>query len=111
MARKRTAPKKDFIAYKNGWQLKIMPQTSRGWKHTAVWTLILLLPTVPYGALATLVDDTPNEPIALWALVPYFLILGLLMWWMFKWMLARSEIITMNDVVQGKRDKARKEER
>ena len=81
MARKRTAPKKDFIAYKNGWQLKIMPQTSQGWKHMAVWTLILLLPTIPYGALAAMVDDTPNEAIALWALVPYFLILGLLMWW------------------------------
>lgn len=111
MARQRTEPKKDFIAYKNGWQLKIMPQTSRGWKHMAVWTLILLLPTVPYGALATMVDDTPNEAIALWALVPYFLILGLLMWWMSKWMLARSEVIDMEEFAQWKRDKARKGER
>lgn len=110
MARKRTAPPKDFVCYKSGWAMKFVPQTANGWKYTGIWTLILMLPAVPFAVFASAVDDTPQEHWAIWAMIPLFIIIGLLIWQMSKWMLARSDVIDANDIAQWKRDKARKGE-
>ena len=93
MARKHTPPKKDFLCYKNGWQMRFVPQTPAGWRAMGWWMLILLMPVVPFAALAMMVDDTPQEHWALYALIPLFLIMGWLIWIMIRWMLPRSEIV------------------
>ena len=110
MARKRTSQPKDFIAVKGRMSLQITPQTARGWRYLGIWSLILMSPVIPFGLLASAVDDTPNEHWALWAMIPLFLIMALLIWRMVQWMLPRSEVIDIKDVAQWKRDKAAKGE-
>jgi hypothetical protein len=105
MARKSTPPKKDFIAYKGPGKLQITPQTPRGWRHFALWMVVILSPTVPFVLLSAQVDDTPDEHWALWGMIPVFLVMGLLIWRMAKWMLARSEIIDIADITEWKRDR------
>ena len=107
MARKSTPPKKDFIAYKGRMSLKITPQTPRGWRYLGAWMLGLLVLMIPFVVVAIAVDDTPNEHYILWAVGPSLLLTFGGIWVMTRWMLARSEVIDMDEIAQWKRDKAR----
>ncbi len=111
MARKRTEPTKDFIAYKGPGKLQITPQTPRGWGVFGLWMIGLMLPLVPVIILAFIVDGTPNEVYVLWAVGPSLLLTFGGIWVMTRWMLARSEVINMDDIAQWKREKTSKGER
>lgn len=111
MARKRNEPTKDFIAYKGPGKLQIVPQTPRGWRYFALWMLAILAPIVVFLLLAIEVDETPNEKMMFWAIIPMFLLMGFLTWRMAKWMLARAEVIDFADFAEWKRQKVRKGER
>ncbi len=110
MARKINEPTKDFVAHKGRMGVKITPQTARGWRYFILWMIGLMLPLVPFVVLSIMVNDTPNEHYVFWALGPSLLLTFGGIWVMTRWMLARSEVIDMNEIAQWKRDKARKGE-
>ena len=98
---------RDFLAIKGPGRLKIEPQTKRGWLLGGLWTLLVLLPTVPLVILGAHVDDTPQEYWALLALIPHLALTGLIAWAMVRWMLARADVVTteeLKDFIRQRRD-------
>ena len=102
---------KPFTCYKQGWNIKITPRNGAGWKALGIWMLGLLLPTFAFIPLAVHFDDTPQEHIVLWALAPMLLLTALISIAMIRWMMARSEIIDVNGLIEIKREQDRKAKR
>lgn len=102
-------PPKDFLAVRSGrWSLHISPQTPRGWGLLFLWTLALIAPTVPLAIAGAWLDETPYEIWVLAGMVPVFLLTGLIIWLMVRWMLARADIITSADLAELKRNRSKR---
>jgi hypothetical protein len=102
---------KPFICYKQGWNMKIVPRNASGWRALAFWMGVLLLPTFAFLPLAFRLDDTPHESFVLWALIPLFLVTGLIGFAMTRWMMARSEIVDVDGLLEIKREQDRAKKR
>jgi hypothetical protein len=102
---------KPFICYKQGWNIKITPRNGEGWRALAFWMLALLTPTFAFIPFAAHYDDTPQEYIVLWAVVPMLLVTGVITVAMIRWMMARSEIIDVNGLIEIKREQDRRAKR
>jgi hypothetical protein len=97
---------KDFLAVKGKFSLHITPQTPRGWRMGAVWTLAIILPSIAVGIVGLFVDGTPQERWIGWAVVPSLIATGLIIWSMIRWMLARADIISPQDLKDIARNRA-----
>lgn len=96
---------KPFIAYRSGkWGLSIVPRNAAGWRALIVW----MLPLVPTTALFVWFESTYPGQAIWWAGLAAFLV-ALCLWSlaMIRWMLARSETITMDDLHAFKRERER----
>lgn len=103
--------RRDFLAVKSRFMLSITPQTPHGWLTGAAWTAAIILPYIPYSIWAAMLDDTPQEHWVGIAMLPMLLLTGLTIWAMVRWMLARADIISPEEVQDairkrppGKRD-------
>ena len=103
---------KPFICMKQGWNIKITPRNGEGWRALALWMVGLLLPSFAFIPVAIRFDNTPQENLVLWGIVPVLLLTVLISIVMTRWMLARSEIIDVNGLIEIKRaqDLARKKQ-
>lgn len=98
---------KPFVCYKQGWNIKIMPRNGEGWRALGLWMLALMSPSALLVPLAIKLDDTPREWIVIWALIPFLLIMGAIGIAMVRWMMARSEIVNIEDLLAIKREQDR----
>ena len=97
---------KPFIAYRQGkWNLKIVPRSAAGWRAFGVWLALLMLLTVGFTALVA--SDPDNSVFAIWLTVGFLIVVGLWIWAMIRWMLARSEIIDLDELLAAKRRRDR----
>jgi hypothetical protein len=101
---------KPFIAYRQGrWGLKIVPRGAAGWWAFILWMLSL----VPVAVLFIVGISREPEGAALIALIGGY-VAALVIWGvvMVRWMLARSEVVQIEDLLALKREKeARDRER
>lgn len=97
---------KDFFAVKGRFTLHISPQTPRGWWLGALWTLGIMLPAVPLIIFGAMVDGTPQEPWIGLAVLPFLLLMGVMIWVMIRWMLARADIVSPEELKDMARDRA-----
>lgn len=102
---------KPFICYKQGWNIKILPRNAEGWRALCLWMLALMGPTFALLPIAISLDDTPQESAVFWWLVPMLLITGLIAAAMIRWMMARSEIVDINALLEIKREQDRAKKR
>lgn len=92
---------KPFVCYRSGWwYMKIVPRGVAGWKAMALW----LLAMVPAIALfAMVMKREPSTGAAIAAILVYALFMILWGVAMIRWMLARSEIVDMRELMAIKR--------
>lgn len=95
----------DFLAVKGKFSLHITPQTRRGWLSLLAWIVAVILPTIPLIILGVIVDDTPQEYWVGWAIVPSFAGTGVVIWAMTRWMLARADVVTPEDLKDAARSR------
>ena len=103
---------KPFICYKQGWNMKIIPRNREGWRLFALLMLPFFAMTglfVWFSFQAERYGWSDNS-IALFAVLGF---LPMTLLWtvaLIRWMLARSEIIDVNGLLEIKRaqDLARK---
>lgn len=96
---------KPFICYQQGWNIKIMPRNATGWRALGLWMLALMLPSIALIPIAIRLDDTPQEHLVIWAIVPLLAITAITSVAMIRWMKARSEIVDMDELMAIKRER------
>jgi hypothetical protein len=99
---------KPFVAYRSGrWNLKIVPRNAAGWRALIVWMLAL----APITGLFLWFASAEPEGARLWVGLAAYLA-AMMIWGlgMMRWMMARSEIVDLEDLLAFKRerDKARR---
>lgn len=90
-----------FVAYRQGrWSLKIMPRNAAGWRTLIVWMLAL----APITGLFLWFASGEPEGVPLWTGLAAYLV-AMMVWGlgMMRWMLARSEIVDLEDLLAFKR--------
>lgn len=97
---------KPFICYKQGWNIKITPRSAEGWRLFAMWMVPFFAATGLFVAISMQAEkhgwsDNSILLIALLGFLPTTLIWVIAM---IRWMLARSEIIDVNGLVEIKRE-------
>ena len=91
---------KPFVCYKQGWNMKIVPRNADGWRAFALWLAALgALIGLFIGALALGLGQSGEIA----AVVIFLLLTGAWTFAMIRWMLARSEVIDLADLVELKR--------
>lgn len=98
---------KPFVCYKQGWNMKIVPRNSEGWRAFGLWLAALAALTGMF--LATLAAG-PGKAGEIAAVVVFLALTGVWTVAMIRWMLARSEVIDLAELTKLKReqDKARR---
>lgn len=96
---------KPFICYKQGWSMKIVPRGTAGWWAFCLWIAGFTLVLAGFLAgIASLRGENAKiaatagflAVTAVWALV------------MTRWMLARSEVVNVNELLDIKRERDRR---
>jgi hypothetical protein len=92
---------KPFIWLKSSGGFRISPRNAEGWKWMMVWTLAL----VPICGLFGWILSFEPRP-ALVALCVGLFVLTMIGWSvaMIRWMMARSEVIDINELLKLKRE-------
>jgi IMP dehydrogenase/GMP reductase len=104
---------KPFICYRKGkWSMHIVPRNRFGWWALAGWVVGLLALTL--GIIWAIVSTLGETTLA--TLLIGAGVIGISLVWtiaMIRWMLARSEVINLDDVAAFKReqDRARRRKR
>lgn len=83
---------KPFICVKRGWQMNIKPRNAEGWRQFGLWMMAVW----PMTALFVWAMSMHPRP-ALITVYVLFYVAAMLVWAfnMFRWMLARSQIIDL----------------
>jgi uncharacterized membrane protein len=104
---------KPFICYKQGWNIKISPRNAAGWRAFGLWLLPFFAATAVFVAVVAAMDEkgVSATTINLALVLPF--ILGTIIWAiaMIRWMMARSEIVDVNGLLEMKREQDRAKKR
>jgi type VI protein secretion system component VasK len=99
---------KPFVCYKQGWNMKIVPRNAAGWRAFALWLAALAVLIGLFIATLAIGLGDAGEIIAV---VLFLTVTGLWTVAMIRWMLARSEVIDLADLVAIKRSREREQGR
>jgi hypothetical protein len=95
---------KPFVCYKGG-GLKIVPRNAAGWRALGVWLASYFIATASFLVIAT---HSP-ETMAIYMTIGFLIFTLAWIVAMTRWMLARSEVVNLNELLELKRElKARK---
>lgn len=100
---------KPFVAYRSGrWSLKIVPRNGAGWRALILWVLAL----APITGLLLWFAESEPEDVRLWAVLAAYFV-AMIIWGMAmtRWMLARSEMVDLEDLLAFKREQGRSKRR
>jgi hypothetical protein len=97
---------KPFICYKQGWSMTITPRNAEGWRLFAIWMVPLFAATglfvwISFQAQKHGWSETNILLLATLGFLPATLIWAIAM---IRWMMARSEIIDVNGLIEIKRE-------
>ena len=93
--------KKPFVCYKSGWSIQITPQTAVGWWMFGAWMLL----TLPLGGLLFLfMGEDPTTARTIAGVTGFTLAMLGWGWAMTRWMMARSEMVSMDELLKLKRE-------
>ena len=91
---------KPFVCYKRGWNIKIMPRGGAGWRAFGAWMAAFGVILAGFLAImATLGDSSLGI-----AVTAAFVVISIV--WavvMIRWMMARSEIVDLDEMLDLKR--------
>jgi len=97
---------KPFICVKHGgWSMKIKPRNGEGWRAMGMWVLSLILLSGGFPMLVARYAN--NDAFIGWATAGFLVVVGIWAVTMVRWMLARSEVIDVNEMLKLKRDQER----
>lgn len=99
---------KPFVAYKRGWSFKIVPRGAAGWRALALWMVPFAIMVVVLMVAIEAIGDSPAQ----FALMIGFIALNAV--WailMIRWMLARSERVDLDEMLDLKRQRDRESRR
>lgn len=100
---------KPFVAYRSGrWGLTIVPRTAAGWRAFLVWMATLAPLT---GAFAWFASAEQKGPVLWFGVAAYLIALTGWSVCMVRWMLARSEIVTLEDLQAFRREREKAKRR
>lgn len=101
---------KPFICYKQGrWGMKIVPRNGEGWRALGLWMAVLALLTI--GHIALVASKPDNAVFVGWATFGFIVIVGVWAIAMIRWMLARAEVINLDELLELKRERDRSKRR
>ena len=98
------AEEQPFVCYKLGWSIKIVPRGAAGWRALGIWLAALA------ALIGLFVATLATEPGKAGEIAAVVIFLALTTVWavaMIRWMLARSEVIDLADLVELKRKRDR----
>ncbi|MFC3100186.1 hypothetical protein [Altererythrobacter lauratis] len=97
---------KPFVCYRQGrWAMKIMPRGGEGWRLTAMWMLSYALLS---GLYVWIVAGRPDDETFVGQITAGFILVPAI--WaiaMIRWMLARAEVINLDELLALKRERER----
>lgn len=99
---------KPFVCYRQGWSIRIVPRTSAGWSAFGVWMAFLGLMVAAFIAILSVL---PGDAAQLAVVVGFLAATGIWALAMIRWMLARSEVIAVNELLDLKRQRDRERDR
>ena len=93
---------KPFVCYRRGrWSMKIEPRGAEGWRLMGMWCVPFLLLT---GGHVWLVSGLAgNDALINWTTLGFVVLTVLWAIAMIRWMLARAEVINLDDLLALKR--------
>lgn len=101
---------KPFVCYRQGrWAMKIMPRGGEGWRLTAMWLAFYALLS---GLYVWVVARNPDDETFVGQMTAGFIVVTAI--WaiaMIRWMLARSEVINLDELLALKRAREREEQK
>ena len=92
---------KPFVCYKQGWNMKIVPRGAAGWRAFGLWMASLGLMVAVFLAAMEALREPAMQTTAAVAFVVIVLIWAVAM---IRWMMARSEIVDLNELMKLKRE-------
>lgn len=96
---------KPFVCYRGKWSFNIVPRGGEGWRLLGLWLVPLFLLTGVHIALVA--NDPDNEAFVGWVSLAFVLFVVAWAVAMIRWMLARSEVINVDDLMAMKRQQDR----
>ena len=99
-----------FICYRHGrWSMKIIPRNSAGWRAMGIWVLSFML--MLGGFTAIVASDPENSTFVGWLTAGFLIVAGIWSVVMIRWMMARSEIIDLDEMRKLKRNQEQSRKR
>lgn len=99
---------KPFICYKWGWSMKIVPRNAAGWRMFGLW-MVSLVPLVVAFTAAMATELGPQAEIVI--VIAFLAATAVWAVAMIRWMLARSEIVRLDELLELKRERDRRNRR
>ena len=99
---------KPFICYKGGGGIKITPRNAAGWRAFGLWMSILVLVSVIWTAI---VVQPAFKSVAAYLTGGFLVVVAVWAVTMIRWMMARSEVVDMNELLKLKRELDEKKRR
>ena len=101
---------KPFVCYRQGrLGMKIMPRNAEGWRLFGMWMIVFMLMC---GAYAWLVASAPEDDAFVgWVTFGFLVVTTVWAVAMIRWMMARSEVIRLDDVLAWKREQERSKDK
>lgn len=99
---------KPFVCYRQGWAMKIVPRNAAGWRAFGLW-MASLLPLIGLFVAGMALEPGPRTQIGIVAV--FLAASGLWAFAMIRWMLARSEIVQIDELLQLKRERDERNKR
>lgn len=96
---------KPYICIRNGWAMQITPRNRQGWLGLLAWLAVLSLFTAIFVAV---VATGLSAPAMIAANVVFLLVCAAWAVVMIRWMMARSIIVSSEDIAQFKREQRRR---
>ncbi len=97
---------KPFICYKRGrWGMTIVPRDGEGWRLMGLWFVPFVLLTAGHIAVVTSVPE--DHTLVGWATLGFVLLIAVWAFSMIRWMLARAEVIELDELLALKRERDR----
>lgn len=93
---------KPFVCYKRGWSMKIVPRGVEGWRAFGLWMIPFGLMMAVFAAAIAAVEQGPAQIAIVIGFVAVTTVWAIIM---IRWMLARSEIVDMKELLELKRQR------
>lgn len=101
---------KPFVCYRQGrFGMRIMPRNGEGWRLFAMWMIVFLLICGVYGWLVASAPE--DDAFVGWVTFGFLVVTTVWAVAMIRWMMARSEVIRLEDVLAYKREQKQKDNR